>query len=338
LIDGLREDGTVGTPNPGNWRSGYSYDAADNLTQVSSESRPEGNWIATPNALNQIASTGMLGTSYVYDEAGNLLGQYDNGQATGAGTQEIIWLPIENGNAIPVGATRGNRLYAIHTDHLGTPRRITDDEGTPVWQWPLSAFGDNSPTGVLKESKDKKTNQVTLQATNPAMEFNLRYPGQYFDAESRLHYNYFRSYSASQGRYTQADPIGLDGGLNRFGYVGARTFSFSDARGLNADPPDQSDLGIEPPPSSNGNYEFGFTPQDGVCTVPSWIGKQMNANKCVLSCCIQHDECYAKNGCNASSWRGNVGGYSNACQQCNSKAVSCIAKAVKSDCPSCTKK
>jgi RHS repeat-associated protein len=64
------------------------------------------------------------------------------------------------------------------------------------------------------------------------MEFNLRYPGQYFDAESKLHYNYFRGYSASQGRYTQADPIGLDGGMNRFGYVGGNAVAGFDRLGL----------------------------------------------------------------------------------------------------------
>jgi RHS repeat-associated protein len=64
------------------------------------------------------------------------------------------------------------------------------------------------------------------------MEFNLRYPGQYFDAESKLHYNYFRSYSPGQGRYTQADPIGLEGGLNRFGYVEGNAVSRVDPLGL----------------------------------------------------------------------------------------------------------
>ncbi|WP_162137113.1 RHS repeat-associated core domain-containing protein, partial [Acidovorax sp. CF316] len=47
-----------------------------------------------------------------------------------------------------------------------------------------------------------------------------------------LHYNYFRSYSAERGRYTQADPIGLDGGFNRFGYVGGNSLSFIDIFGL----------------------------------------------------------------------------------------------------------
>jgi RHS repeat-associated protein len=65
----------------------------------------------------------------------------------------------------------------------------------------------------------------------PAMKFNLRYPGQYFDEESGLHYNYFRSYSPTSGRYTQADPIGLSGGWNRFGYVEANPLAYTDPRG-----------------------------------------------------------------------------------------------------------
>ncbi|MFO2207069.1 RHS repeat-associated core domain-containing protein, partial [Pseudomonas aeruginosa] len=42
---------------------------------------------------------------------------------------------------------------------------------------------------------------------------NLRFPGQYYDAESGLHYNYFRDYDPETGRYVESDPIGLTGGL-----------------------------------------------------------------------------------------------------------------------------
>jgi RHS repeat-associated protein len=49
--------------------------------------------------------------------------------------------------------------------------------------------------------------------------WNLRFPGQYFDSETGHFQNYFRNYMPSQARYGQNDPIGLDGGMNRFIYA-----------------------------------------------------------------------------------------------------------------------
>ena len=181
-----------------------------------------------------------LGQSYVYADAPlpgwALLGEYGNGGSKSAGRLEIVWLPTENGSAIPIGLYRNGRLHAIHPDHLGTPRLITDEANKPVWQWPYSAFGANKPSGILKATPKPKqayTNEpVLLKATNPALTFNLRYPGQYFDEESNLNYNYFRSYQPAQGRYSQADPIGLDGGLNRFAYVEGSPLGAQDPEGL----------------------------------------------------------------------------------------------------------
>ncbi len=114
------------------------------------------------------------------------------------------------------------QVFYIHTDHLNTPRVITDDNGDEVWRWDNEdPFGNNqaneSPTG-------KK-----------AFTFNLRFPGQYYDKETGLHYNYFRDYDPETGRYITSDPIGLAGGLNTYGYVGGNPLSFVDPYGLSPD-------------------------------------------------------------------------------------------------------
>ena len=62
--------------------------------------------------------------------------------------------------------------------------------------------------------------------------YNLRFPGQYYDAETGKHYNFNRDYNPVTGRYVQSDPIGLDGGMNGYGYVANNPFVFIDVKGL----------------------------------------------------------------------------------------------------------
>ena len=81
---------------------------------------------------------------------------------------------------------------------------MTGTDGALVWQWGYSAFGEEQPTVA-----PRKFNKVA--AIDGDLEMNLRYPGQYFDKESGLHYNGFRTYNPVTGRYMQWDPIGLAG-------------------------------------------------------------------------------------------------------------------------------
>jgi RHS repeat-associated protein len=116
----------------------------------------------------------------------------------------------------PIAVVQAGNILTVQTDHLDTPRQLTDNTKKIVWNWAYSAFGENQPT-----------------TTNNTV-FNLRYPGQYYDAESKLHYNINRYYDPATGRYTQSDPIGLSGGINTYTYVGGNSIRYVDKSGLNA--------------------------------------------------------------------------------------------------------
>ena len=239
-------------------------------------------------------SSASVGTAFVYDEDANLLGEYDNGSARGKGRQEYIWLPTDDGQAIPIGIYRNGKTFAVHADHLGTPRLITDDGNKPVWQWPYSAFGNNKPSGVLKATQNPKAavmNQtLSLKATEPGIEANLRFPGQYFDEESNLSYNYFRSYRAGMGRYSQPDPIGLDGGLNRFLYVGGNPLNLIDPEGLMGQGSGGNARGPRPAAGANGSVGAG-----GSFHTPLGIGLGADAGVAVDTkgnVCVYANVCY----------------------------------------------
>jgi RHS repeat-associated protein len=190
--------------------------------------------------FTQAHTTASIGTAYLYGdgEVPNwaMLGEYDNGSATAKGRSEFVWLPTNDG-AIPIGLFRNGQFYAIHTDHLGTSRLMTNADNKPVWQWPYSAFGNNKPTGVLKGTPNPKAaiaNQpVLLRATNPQQALDFRFPGQHFDDEMQMADNLRRTYWMLHGRYSQFDPIGLGGGWNGYLYANASPQTFSDPEGLN---------------------------------------------------------------------------------------------------------
>ena len=106
----------------------------------------------------------------------------------------------------------------LHTDHLLTTRLATDNSGQVVWRWEGEAFG--------------RTPAIELAGVR----INLRFPGQYFDEETRLHYNHFRYYDPQIGRYITSDPVGLDGGPNSFVYGASNGLKNIDPTGELAGP------------------------------------------------------------------------------------------------------
>jgi RHS repeat-associated protein len=111
------------------------------------------------------------------------------------------------------------QLYFIHADHLNTPRLVADDQQRTVWRWDQQEpFGNSVP--------DENPGGLGT------FDLPLRLPGQYFDKETNLHYNYFRDYDPSLGRYAESDPIGLNGGLNPYRYVEANPLATVDPTGL----------------------------------------------------------------------------------------------------------
>jgi RHS repeat-associated protein len=192
----------------------------------------------------------QLGYAYVYDEQGSLIAEAGSGGANSAGQASYIYLPTANG-PMPIAAVINGATYAVHSDHLNTPRKLSNADGQPVWQWGYSAFGEDKPTLAKNRfaNLDITPNPGTTSISE--VKFNLRYPGQYADEESGLFYNYFRSYDARTGRYSQPDPIGLDGGWNRFGYVSNDPLGMFDDDGLAEKRPEKP-VPVSPLPGGGG--------------------------------------------------------------------------------------
>jgi RHS repeat-associated protein len=114
---------------------------------------------------------------------------------------------------LPLAVAEAATLYMVHTDHLGRPTRMTDSTKATVWAASYKAWGE--PT-ILSGTKL----------------LNLRFPGQYFQIETGLAYNWNRHYDTTTGRYTQPDPLRFVDGPAIYTYAGSSPWMRTDRNGL----------------------------------------------------------------------------------------------------------
>ena len=165
-----------------------------------------------PSMFPALGST----THYQHDPDGRLLAE---STAAGVPDREYIWLPLDGQPwALPIAlvtdaGTASPRLHYLHADQLGMPVAMTSAGlGQVEWSATYRPFGET----------DAITGTESL---------SLRFPGQFFDPETGFHQNGFRDYDPRLGRYLQSDPIGLDGGLNAYAYVGGDPINLIDPAG-----------------------------------------------------------------------------------------------------------
>ena len=142
---------------------------------------------------------------FVYDEAGHLTGSYNG---SGAVIAETVWLddlPVAVFEPARTILYRARSSWRAASDHRRAAVNV-------VWLWDHDPFGNGPPIGHV-------------QRQSPL-------PGQFYDQNAKLHYNYFRDYDPNTGRYIESDPIGLRGGINTYSYVFGNPINLSDPFGL----------------------------------------------------------------------------------------------------------
>ena len=157
-----------------------TYDFENRLASYTTASTTA-NYLYDPQGRRLQKTVNSVVTRYLWDGA-TMIAELD-------GTNHITRLYTYNPQSMePVSTAIGCTAYFYITDHLMTPQMLTSMSDTTVWYAQYSAFG----TATI--STDTVTN-------------NLRFPGQYVDAESGLNYNVNRYYSPTIGRFIEADPI-----------------------------------------------------------------------------------------------------------------------------------
>jgi large repetitive protein len=174
--------------------TGYTYNSADRLESIQLPGGSTATYTYDPFGRRIKKDVAGEVTYYAYADEG-LIGEYD---ATGSLKKGYGWKPGGVWGTDPVFMVEDGDYYFYQNDHLGTPQKLTDGSGNVVWSAEYSAFGQ------------------AVVDTASTIENNLRFPGQYFDEETNLQYNWNRYYDPVTGKYTVPDPVGA--GINPYYY------------------------------------------------------------------------------------------------------------------------
>jgi RHS repeat-associated protein len=157
-----------------------------------------------------------------------------------------------------------------------------------VWRWDSDPFGNTYPTNP------PGTGTFT---------YNLRFPGQQYDDGTGYYYNVLRDYNPITGRYLQADPIGLEGGMSRYGYVYGNPLSFVDPNGLTPKPEWWNKMWAAPDTSKCATAECAA----GLLPAPSEnrTQAQIDVGQCRIVCLLSLTPSVA--ACNAAAGGGLPG-------------------------------
>ncbi|KYF59240.1 hypothetical protein BE08_21830 [Sorangium cellulosum] len=195
LIERVLPDGSI-------WR--YRYNGAGLLREVV---RPDGQKVTFAyDALGRRLQKrdGSKETTWIWD------GDVPLHELSSAG-DKVTWIFAPE-TFMPIGKRHGDRSFWIVNDHLGAPTAVYDDRGELAWEGSIDSYG-------------------RAEAARSDTACPWRWPGQYEDEETGLHYNRFRYYDPVAGQYISRDPVGLLGGLNLFAYP-ANPMRLSDPLGL----------------------------------------------------------------------------------------------------------
>ncbi|WP_221903358.1 DUF6531 domain-containing protein [Streptomyces sp. TYQ1024] len=188
------------------WR--YTYDAEDRLVSCTTPDGTQWRYSYDPlgrrTAKHRLAADGhaVLETvRFTWDET-RLAEQSDSVTGTILTWEYDGYHPVSQYERKPLGADEvDSRFFAIVTDLVGTPTELVSETGEKAWQARSTCWG------------------VTAWNTDAVAYTPLRFPGQYADPETGLHYNFFRHYDPDTARYTTPDPLGLAPAPNPSTYV-----------------------------------------------------------------------------------------------------------------------